>query len=92
MVNPIEGFGVYIRGGVFGGAHLATTRKDHPYFPLYSCSPGGRSVAMALLSLGTVPLVGLTTFAITTNVRMTELNQTVAKTSTPFERNGREES
>jgi len=46
-------------------------------------NPRQRPVAMSLLSLGTVGLIGLTIFAIATDVRMTEPAQAVAKAATP---------
>jgi len=47
--------------------------------------PRRRPVAITLLSLGTVGLVGLTVFAIATDVRMTEPTQAVATTAVPTE-------
>ncbi len=47
--------------------------------------PRRRPIAMGLVTLGTVSLIGLTVFAITTDVRMTEPAQVVAQAPTPLE-------
>jgi ubiquinol-cytochrome c reductase cytochrome b subunit len=47
--------------------------------------PWHRPIAMGLIGLGTTGLIGLTIFAIVTDVRMTEPEQTVAKAPTPAE-------
>jgi ubiquinol-cytochrome c reductase cytochrome b subunit len=46
-------------------------------------NPRRRPVAIGLLSLGSAALIGLTIFAITTDVRMREPEQVVAKAPTP---------
>jgi quinol-cytochrome oxidoreductase complex cytochrome b subunit/mono/diheme cytochrome c family protein len=51
-------------------------------------SPRQRPVAIGLLSLGTAGLIGLTVFAIATDVRMTEPEQVVAKAPAPAESAG----
>jgi ubiquinol-cytochrome c reductase cytochrome b subunit len=50
--------------------------------------PRRRPVAIGLLSLGTAGLIGLTVFAITTDVRMKEPAQAIAKAPLPVERAG----
>jgi mono/diheme cytochrome c family protein len=50
--------------------------------------PRRRPVAIGLLSLGTASLIGLTIFAIRTDVRMKEPEQAVAKASPPAETAG----
>jgi quinol-cytochrome oxidoreductase complex cytochrome b subunit/mono/diheme cytochrome c family protein len=51
-------------------------------------SPRRRPVAISLLSMGTLGLIGLTIFAITTDVRMTEPEQVIAKAPVPAESAG----
>jgi quinol-cytochrome oxidoreductase complex cytochrome b subunit/mono/diheme cytochrome c family protein len=51
-------------------------------------NPRRRPVAIGLLSLGTAGLIGLTIFAIATDVRMTEPEQVVAKAPAPAESAG----
>jgi mono/diheme cytochrome c family protein len=46
-------------------------------------NPGRRPVAIGLLGVGSAALIGLTVFAITTDVRMKEPEQVVAKASAP---------